>query len=173
MTQLMWLGEDQEDMPGPSYHIWNGVKFRKDQWVELTDAHMIAKAKGSRFYKVTEENPNVVLQENDALEQEERRKAYEAKQQVLRKQEAEQYDTSGARDVTPKQETQHAQGKALERKAQELKSKIETKKEDYNFRKTEKGSGYSPVKKKKEKAASRAGVSPPHTRPDSPDTDAA
>ena len=134
MAKVTWLGEDTEEIPGPSYNMWNGVKFKKDHPVEVTDAHMLMKARVNRFYKVTDDE----AQETP-------------KEEVLRKQEAEQYDTSGARDVTPKQETHHAQGKALERKAQELKSKIENKKEDYDFRKTEKGSGYSAAKRKSQK----------------------
>lgn len=144
-----------EDIPGPSFNTWCGVKFPKGVAVEVTDAAMLAKARVNQFYKVTDDGPPAT-----------------PKQQVLRKQEAEQYDTSGARDVTPKQEPHHAQDKTLERQAQELKSKIENKKEDYNYRQAEKGSGYTPVKKRgrKAKAASRSGVSKAHG---STDTNAA
>jgi hypothetical protein len=56
MVKITWLGEDTEETPGPSFNIWNGIKFPKGQPVEVTDAHMIKKATaGTRFWRVEEE----------------------------------------------------------------------------------------------------------------------
>ena len=58
MVKVIWLGEDTETIPGPSFNIWNGVKFPKDVAVEVTDPYMLGKLRGmgeNRFYKVIED----------------------------------------------------------------------------------------------------------------------
>lgn len=62
MTKVTWLGEDhlhtQKDGTlgaGPSFTTWKGYKFPKDVSVEVTDTHIIAKAKRNPFFKVEEE----------------------------------------------------------------------------------------------------------------------
>jgi outer membrane biosynthesis protein TonB len=55
MAKVTWLGEDTATTPGPSFNTWNGIKFPKGKAVEVTDAHMLAKAKANRFYKVAEQ----------------------------------------------------------------------------------------------------------------------
>lgn len=54
MAKITWLGEDTDTVAGPSFNVWNGVKFPKGKAVEVNDAHMIAKARGNQFYEVTE-----------------------------------------------------------------------------------------------------------------------
>lgn len=54
MAKVTWLGEDSGTIPGPSFNMWNGVKFPKGKAVEVTDEHMLAKARGNQFYRVTE-----------------------------------------------------------------------------------------------------------------------
>lgn len=58
MTKVIWLGEDTETVAGPSFNVWNGVKFPKGVEVEVTDPYMLGKLKGmgdNRFYKVIED----------------------------------------------------------------------------------------------------------------------
>lgn len=56
MAKLTWLGEDTEDEPGPSFLIaYDGIKFPKGVPVEVTNKGFIAKAKGSRFFKVEDD----------------------------------------------------------------------------------------------------------------------
>ena len=56
MTKVTWKGEDTEDYAGPSYALWNGVKFPKDVAVEVTDPHMLGKARTNQYFKVQEES---------------------------------------------------------------------------------------------------------------------
>jgi hypothetical protein len=134
MTKVIWLGEDSEDEPGPSWMMWNGVKFRKDQPVEVTDAHMLAKARANRFYKVIEDKkPDQKEASMDDMVDVKR---------VLKP--GRIYTEQEMRDEQTK-----AQEKELENKAQDLKEKVERKK--YNYRQAEKGSGYSPQKPKAKK----------------------
>jgi hypothetical protein len=55
--QVTWLGEDTDEHPGPSYNTWGGIKFPKGVPVDVSDPHMIAKAKANQFFKVTEAPP--------------------------------------------------------------------------------------------------------------------
>lgn len=66
MAKLTWLGEDDLHVTvdsdgvshqgaGPSFNLWNGIKFPKDVPVEVTDAHMIAKSRGNKFFKVEDD----------------------------------------------------------------------------------------------------------------------
>lgn len=58
MTKVIWLGEDTETTAGPSFNIWNGVKFPKGVEVEVTDPYMLGKLRRmgeNRFYKVIED----------------------------------------------------------------------------------------------------------------------
>lgn len=49
MATITWQGEPG----GPEVNTWNGHVFRKGEGVDITDAHMIAKAKTNRFYTVS------------------------------------------------------------------------------------------------------------------------
>lgn len=57
MASVTWLGEDGKDkngndVAGPSFTVWGGVKFPKGQPVTVTDKAMLAKAKINQFFKV-------------------------------------------------------------------------------------------------------------------------
>jgi hypothetical protein len=55
MAKLTWLGEDDyhDGKPGPSFCIgFGGIKFPKDQPVEVTDKNIIAKARRNKFFDV-------------------------------------------------------------------------------------------------------------------------
>jgi hypothetical protein len=59
MAKVTWTGEDDlhthaDGSPGagPSFTVWNGVKFPKGEAVEVTNAVAVKKAKGNRFFKV-------------------------------------------------------------------------------------------------------------------------
>lgn len=108
MTKVIWLGEDQGDIPGPSFTTcYGGLKFSKGEPVELTDPDMIRRAKG---------NPNFNVIEG--------------------KQKEESHGES---------QTQKEQGK----------EQSEVKEQSKDYRETEKGTGYSPVKKKVRKRKER------------------
>lgn len=51
MTSLTWLGGDGE----PDHMVWNGVAFEKGAPVQTCDPFMIEKAKGNRFFAVSEQ----------------------------------------------------------------------------------------------------------------------
>lgn len=66
MAKVTWKGEDHlhntvtsegvtVEGAGPSFTTWKGIKFPKDVAVDVTDAHIIAKAKRNIFFKVEEE----------------------------------------------------------------------------------------------------------------------
>lgn len=58
MAKVVWKGEDHlhgEDRAGPSFTIWNGVKFEKGRPVEITNETALAKARGNPFFDVIEE----------------------------------------------------------------------------------------------------------------------
>lgn len=68
MAKVTWLGEDvlhnvvthdghTIEGAGPSFTIWGGVKFPKGEAVEVTDAHMLKKAKINQFFSVEEDEP--------------------------------------------------------------------------------------------------------------------
>ena len=52
MAKVTWVGEDQDDVAGPSFTTWQGMKFDKDKPVDITDMHILAKAKSNKFFKV-------------------------------------------------------------------------------------------------------------------------
>jgi hypothetical protein len=54
MAKITWLGEDTETYAGPSFTVWNAITFPKDVAVDISDERMIGKARGNRFFKVTE-----------------------------------------------------------------------------------------------------------------------
>lgn len=57
MTTLTWKGEDElhNGGAGPSFTTaFGGIKFPKGQAVEVTDPDMIRRAKGNRFFTVSE-----------------------------------------------------------------------------------------------------------------------
>lgn len=54
MAKVTWLGEDVGDHPGPSFVIWQGIKFPKGKGVEIPEGPVLAKARGNRFFKVGE-----------------------------------------------------------------------------------------------------------------------
>jgi hypothetical protein len=101
MVKITWLGEDSDEAPGPSYNTWNEIRFAKGQAVEVSDPHMIAKARQNQFYKVTEDEE--AAHEGEAKVEGQGR--LQAQAEVVKKQEA-------------------------------------------DYRKSEKGTGYSPVEKK-------------------------
>jgi hypothetical protein len=96
MTKVMWLGED---VPGPSFNTWNGIKFPKGVAVDVTDQHMLGKARNNQYYKVID-------------------------------------------DEEMKQEDSHGESQT------QGKEKVESEAKEKDYRKGEKGTGYSPVKKK-------------------------
>ena len=56
MAKITWKGEDDpvNDIPGPSWNTWNGIRFPKGQPVEINDPGMIASARDNQFYIVAE-----------------------------------------------------------------------------------------------------------------------
>ena len=62
MAKVIWLGEDAlhkdrngEPIAGPSYTMWNGVKFPKDVPVDVTNEQALAKARGNPFFDVIDD----------------------------------------------------------------------------------------------------------------------
>jgi hypothetical protein len=53
MAKLTWLGEDTDDVPGPSFTKAFDRKFVKGEPVEVTDKDIIARAKKNKFFEVT------------------------------------------------------------------------------------------------------------------------
>ena len=139
MVKIIWKGEADEanDIPGPSWNTWNGIRFPRGQPVEISDPGMIASARQNQFYIVEEEASPVKPRE----------KTHEASQDQSQEQEAEP--------------------PSLEQKAQELKERLERKeqKKDYDYREAEKVSGYAPKKKKgrPKKSGSNPGMATPDT----------
>lgn len=56
ITTLTWLGEDNLHHTGygPQVNVWNGIEFPKGVPVEVSDQHMIDKAKNNSFFEVEE-----------------------------------------------------------------------------------------------------------------------
>ena len=54
MTKVIWLGEDTEDIAGPSFTTCYGLKFPKGDAVEVTDPDALRRAKGNLQFKVIE-----------------------------------------------------------------------------------------------------------------------
>ncbi|TXH32068.1 MAG: hypothetical protein E6Q98_25785 [Rhodospirillaceae bacterium] len=52
MAKLIWLGEPEGGEDGPRKNTWNGHTFIRGEEVEVTDEHMIAKARKNPFYSV-------------------------------------------------------------------------------------------------------------------------
>lgn len=52
MAKLIWLGEPDGDDDGPRKNVWNGITFKRGEAVEVTNEHMIAKARKNPFYSV-------------------------------------------------------------------------------------------------------------------------
>ena len=55
--KITWLGEDGPHGPGPSYMVWNGVKFPVGQPVEASDPYFIRKARNNQFFRVDDDEP--------------------------------------------------------------------------------------------------------------------
>lgn len=58
MAQVIWKGEDHlhdDDRGGPTYTIWNGVKFPKGKPVEVNHPVALEKARGNPFFDVIED----------------------------------------------------------------------------------------------------------------------
>lgn len=57
ITTLTWLGEDNLHHTGygPQVTTWGGIDFPKGVPVEVSDDHMIAKAKNNSFFEVDEQ----------------------------------------------------------------------------------------------------------------------
>src|SRR5262245_45466095 len=53
--KVTWLGEDTDTEAGPSYCDWNGVRFHKGVPVEITGEKAIEKARGNRFFSVSDQ----------------------------------------------------------------------------------------------------------------------
>lgn len=53
-VMVTWLGEKDGESDGPSSNEWNGIVFKRGEPVLVENPHMIAKAKGNRFYSVEE-----------------------------------------------------------------------------------------------------------------------
>jgi hypothetical protein len=53
--KVTWLGEDTDSEAGPSFCDWNGVRFHKGVPVEITGEKAIEKARGNRFFSVSDQ----------------------------------------------------------------------------------------------------------------------
>lgn len=52
MTKIMWIGFKNAD--DPPFIAWNGITFPLNVAVEVTDEHMIRKARGNQYFSVEE-----------------------------------------------------------------------------------------------------------------------
>jgi len=116
MVKITWLGEDDpvNDIPGPSWNTWNGIRFPKGQPVEINDAGMIASARQNQFYRVEEATkPREKIDETQDQSQEQEQneptsleqRAQELAKTVERKEQKKTYDYREAEKVsgyTPK-----------------------------------------------------------------------
>ena len=61
MVKITWKGEADEanDIPGPSWNTWNGIRFPRGQPVEISDPGMITSARQNQFYIVEDETKPV------------------------------------------------------------------------------------------------------------------
>jgi hypothetical protein len=57
MAKVTWLGEDTEEIPGPSFTIWKDTKFPKGVPVEITSPEALQRARRSIFFKVEDGEP--------------------------------------------------------------------------------------------------------------------
>jgi len=78
MISITWLGEDTETEAGPSFVIWNGVKFPKGEAVQVADAYMVAGARDNRFFRVDEEERKRGQAQEAEIEKQETEKQEEA-----------------------------------------------------------------------------------------------
>ena len=52
MAKLVWLGEPTAHDEGPRQNVWNGITFPRGVEVEVSNEHMIAKAKRNPSFSV-------------------------------------------------------------------------------------------------------------------------
>lgn len=58
MTKVTWLGEDEGDVPGPSFTTaYGGIKFPKGVPVEVTNADAVRRAERNPYFEVEAEAP--------------------------------------------------------------------------------------------------------------------
>ena len=69
MAKITWLGEDQGDVPGPSFTTCYERKFPKGEAVEVNDKNIINRARKNQFFEVSGvpgRPPKVSSDEQDA-----------------------------------------------------------------------------------------------------------
>jgi hypothetical protein len=52
MAKIAWLGEPTAEDDGPRQNIWNGITFPRGVEVDVTNTHMIAKARRNPSFSV-------------------------------------------------------------------------------------------------------------------------
>ena len=57
MAKVTWLGEDTDEVPGPSFTIWKDTKFPKGVPVEIISDEALQRARRSKFFKVEDGEP--------------------------------------------------------------------------------------------------------------------
>lgn len=67
MAKLTWLGEDTNDVPGPSFTKAFDMKFVKGTPVEVSDQDIIARASKNQFFKVQAGEAAIQTDEPDDL----------------------------------------------------------------------------------------------------------
>lgn len=65
MASVTWIGEDQGDVPGPSFTTCYGRKFHKGQPVEITDEDTLKRARGNPFFDVDGEHASPPRDDTD------------------------------------------------------------------------------------------------------------
>lgn len=58
MARITWLGEDDGNVPGPSFTTCFDRKFPKGEAVEVTDKDIIARANRNPFFSVEAQAPD-------------------------------------------------------------------------------------------------------------------
>lgn len=53
MAKITWLGEDTNEVPGPSFTLAFEKKFPKGEAVEMIDKDIIARARKNPFFEVS------------------------------------------------------------------------------------------------------------------------
>lgn len=53
MAKVIWLGEDEPGVAGPSFTTCFGMKFPKGEAVEVSDKDAIARARRNKFFDVS------------------------------------------------------------------------------------------------------------------------
>jgi hypothetical protein len=140
MVKITWLGEDDpvNDIPGPSWNTWNGIRFPKGQPIEINDAGMIASAKQNQFYRVEEATkPREKIDETQDQSQEQEQN-----------------------EPTSLEQRAQELKKRLERKEQKVERGLEqeTGKKEYHYRQAEKVEGYTPKKRGRKPKTPNPGV---------------